>query len=103
MIRHFDATVVLSETVRKATSQLLSIFVLLIFLVIVFAIMLFEIESGKACFVGDPGCVPPDSIQDIVHDGDRIIVNKLGGVSQFPDVFYGLWFCFVTLTSTGYE
>jgi hypothetical protein len=73
----------------------------IVFLTVLFAIILFGIESGTPCFVGDPGCVVPASLQGRVEIGDRIIVNKLGESSQIPDVFYGLWFSFVTLTTTG--
>lgn len=47
--------------------------------------------------VGDPGC--PFIVG--IKPGQRYLINKLGEVSQIPDVFYGLWFCFATLTTTG--
>jgi cobalamin biosynthesis protein CobT len=75
---------------------------LLTFCVVIFAILLHEVESGRACYVGDKGCTPPDLIAGIVHEGDRIQINKLGNPSQFSNAFYGLWFGFVTLTTTGY-
>lgn len=101
LVRHFKATEVLVITTKKAFSQIVGILTLLVFLVILFAIILYELESGHACFVGDPDCEVPGSIAGVVVEGQRIIVNKLGSTSQIPDVFYGMWFSFVTLTTTG--
>lgn len=74
---------------------------MLSFLTVMFAILLYEVEKGKRCFVGDDNCVVPPSIAGIVHTGDMILVNKNGAPSQYSNVFFGLWFCFVTLTTTG--
>ena len=74
---------------------------LMVFLVIIFAIMLYEVEKGKHCFVGDEGCIITVDTTLGVRNGDRVLVNKDNKLSQFPDVFAGLWFCFVTLTTTG--
>lgn len=102
LTRHFQATKVLTETARKAFNQLLGILLLMSFLVVLFAILLYEVEHGHVCYVGETGCEVPDALQGLVNVGDRIVVNKDGGASQFGNVFYGLWFSFVTLTSTGY-
>jgi hypothetical protein len=99
--RHFHASKVLSETARKVWRQILGMLALLSFLTVLFAILLYEVERGKRCYVGDKGCVPPESIADYVHTGDLILVDKKGRASSFANVFYGLWFCFVTLTTTG--
>lgn len=63
--------------------------------------MLFEVEGGTACYVGDVGCNVPPGLNGVFHDGQRIIINKKGDLSQFPTVFDGLWFTIVTLTTTG--
>jgi len=102
LTRHFHASKVLSETARKVWRQILGMLALLSFLTVLFAILLYEVERGKRCYVGDKGCEPPASIADYVHTGDMILVDKKGNASSFANVFYGLWFCFVTLTTTGY-
>ena len=107
LVRHFRATKVFLDTARKCFDQLIGILTLMLGLVILFAIILYQIENGVTCFVGDPGCVvPPPPAGSLLpvplRLGDRVVLNKLGGLSQIPDVFYGLWFSFVTLTTTGY-
>jgi hypothetical protein len=100
-VRYFRATKVFVDTAKKCTKQLLGILTLMLCLVLLFAIMLYQVEKGHACFIGEVGCDPPKALKDIYHVGDRILLNKNGDLSQFPDVFYGLWFSFVTLTTTG--
>jgi hypothetical protein len=102
LVRYFRATKVFTDTARKCAKQLLGILTLMLCLVILFAIMLYQVERGRACFIGEDNCSPPSAVKDTYHTGDRILLNKNGDLSQFPDVFYGLWFSFVTLTTTGY-
>lgn len=101
LTRHFQASKVLSETATTVWKQILGMLALMAFFVVLFAIFLFLVEGGTPCFVGDVGCVVPDSIIDTVHIGDRILVNKNGEISQFGNVFFGVWFSFVTITTTG--
>ena len=91
----------MSETARKVWKQILGMICLLSFLVVLFAIMFFGVEGGTACYVGDANCNVPAPDIGIVHPGDRIMINKYGQLSSFPNMFYGLWFSFVTLTTTG--
>lgn len=73
---------------------------LLCFLVVLFAILLYQVEAGKACYVGDAQCLVPEG--SVVQQGQRIHIGKNGQLSKFSNVFFGLWFSFVTLTTTGY-
>lgn len=99
LTRHFTSSKVLSETALKIWKQVLGMISFLVFLVSLFAILLYQVEAGKACYVGDPDCdVPSDAVVNI---GDRILINKLGKLSQFGNVFFGFWFSIVTLTTTG--
>jgi hypothetical protein len=101
LTRHFRASQVLTETASKVWKQILGMVSLLSFLTVLFAILLYEVERGHKCYVGDANCVVPSAIASYVHEGDMILVNKSGGASNFASVFYGLWFSFVTLTTTG--
>lgn len=100
--RHFYATQILTKTAGKIWKQILGMIFLLGFVVIVLSIILFEVESGHACYVGDSNCHPPPASLPFLHVGDRILINKKGQISRFENVFYGIWFSFVTLTTTGY-
>jgi hypothetical protein len=111
LTRHFQASKVLTETARKVWRQLLGMLSLLIFFTILFAILLYEVERGDKCYVGGTPEAElhgnicefiPEKVADLVHPGDLLFINKDGNLSQFPNVFYGIWFCFVTLTTTGY-
>jgi hypothetical protein len=73
---------------------------IIIFMITIFSIILYGVEQGTTCYVGDNGCIVPDGL--IVHTGDYIYVNKLGAPSSFKNALYGIWFCFVTFTTTGY-
>jgi uncharacterized BrkB/YihY/UPF0761 family membrane protein len=100
LTRHFNASKVITETAQRAYKQILGMISFLVFLVILFAILLYQVESGRACFVGDDDCqVPTDALG--LHVGDKIRINKHGELTSFGNVFFGLWFSFVTLTSTG--
>jgi hypothetical protein len=70
-------------------------------MVLLFAIILYELEKGTPCYVGDADCNPPDDIRDFVQIGDLIYIGKKGNPSQIPNIFYGVWFSFVTATTTG--
>ncbi len=72
----------------------------LAFMVILFAILLYQVEGGRACFVGDSDCHPPPDAFGL-QTGDKIYINKDGELTQFGNVFFGLWYSFVTLTTTG--
>jgi hypothetical protein len=102
LTRHFSASNILFETAAKAWKQTLGILCIMLVLVTLFAIILYEVEGGNACYVGDEGCFVPDSVASIVHIGDRILIDKNDNISQFTNVFYGMWFTFVTITTTGY-
>ena len=100
--RHYRASRVLMETASKAWKQILSVLGLLTFFVFLFASMMFEVESGVPCYFGEKGCyVQPDD-QLIYQPGDRVVIDKFGGISKISDVFDGLWYAFVTLTTVGY-
>lgn len=71
-------------------------------LVTLFAIILYEVERGTPCFVGEPNCHLPPVLPYAMNDGYRVLINKNGGFSQFPNVFTAVWFSVVSLTSTGY-
>jgi signal peptidase I len=100
LTRHFNASKVITATAKRAYKQILGMISFLVFLVILFAILLYQVESGRSCYVGDVDCHPPPDAPGL-HIGDRIRINKNGDLSSFSNVFYGLWYSFVTLTSTG--
>jgi hypothetical protein len=102
LTRHFRASKVLVQTAQRVWRQILGMLAFLCFLVTLFSIIFFEMERGKQCFVGDKGCIVPESLQGTVHEGDLLFINKNGDASQFPNMFFGVWFSFVTLTTTGY-
>jgi hypothetical protein len=102
LTRHFRASKVLTETAQRVWKQILGMLGLLCFLVTLFSIIFFEMERGRKCYVGDANCDVPEAISDVVHLGDVIYINKNGDPSQFPNVFFGVWFSFVTLTTVGY-
>ena len=64
--------------------------------------LFYELERGDACYVGDNGCEVPSDLEGIVHVGDRILVDKYGGASQFASILDTFWFCFVCATTVGY-
>ena len=102
LTRHFKASKVLMETARRAWKQILGIISFLFFLTILFGILIYILESGTACYLGDPGCVLPANAPPVYVTGDRIQINKLGNLSEVPNVFYGIWFSFVTMLTVGY-
>lgn len=100
LTRHFNASKVIQETAYRAYKQILGMISFLVFLVILFAILLYQVESGTPCFVGDEHCHPPSDAIGL-HTGDKIRINKDGQLTAFGNVFFGLWYSFVTLTTTG--
>jgi len=106
LMRSFRATEILTETANKSFYQISAMVGLLFLIVIVLAILLFEVEAGKPCYVGDPGPLGcksiPSNIEFRVRVGDRIVIDKNGNLSNFSNVFFGVWFGFVTVTTTGY-
>jgi hypothetical protein len=70
---------------------------------LIFAFVVFQLEMGTECFVGMP-CFDSNnkSIALPTHQishmkaGKRILVNSRGTLSQFEDVFSGIWFIIVT-------
>ena len=102
LTRHFHASRVIYETFLKAWKQILGIITLLGFIVFLFASMLYEIESGTPCYVGDNGCILKDSDLILYQIGDRVVIDKFGDISQIPNVFVGLWYSFITITTVGY-
>jgi hypothetical protein len=99
--RHFSASKIIYDTARTAWKQIFGIISLLVFIVIVFAIMLFEVEQGQECFYGI-NCPSTLGDEEGYKIGQRILVDKNGDITQFANVLDGLWFCMVTLTTTGY-
>ncbi|KAJ1384960.1 hypothetical protein B484DRAFT_410648, partial [Ochromonadaceae sp. CCMP2298] len=88
---------VIFESASLAWKQVAGMMSFMIFLVFLFAILLYEVELGSPCFVGDAGCtVPADTVE-----GGRVLINKAGDITSFGNVFYGIWYTFVTITSTG--
>eukprot|EP01032_Pedospumella_encystans_P017450 gene17450-19885_t len=101
LTRDFNASKVIKETAQRAYKQILGMISFLAFMVILFAILLYQVEGGRACFVGDSDCHPPPDAFGL-QTGDKIYINKDGELTQFGNVFFGLWYSFVTLTTTGY-
>jgi hypothetical protein len=100
LTRHFNSSKVITETAVRAYKQILGMIAFLCFLVVLFAILLFQVESGKSCYVGDADCQVPEGAFGL-QTGDKIRINKAGELTAFGNVFYGLWYSFVTLTTTG--
>jgi hypothetical protein len=102
LTRHFQASKVLVDTARKVWRQILGMVALLFFLTILFAILLFEVEIGDKCFIGDSNCEAALLQAPYLHVGSMVSLNEKKKISQFSNVFVGVWFSFVSLTSTGY-
>lgn len=100
--RHFRASKVLLETARRVVFQIFGMIAFLAFLVLLFAIILYQLEKGHGCYVDDVGCLTAESIDYVAQPGQFVWVNKEGALSGFPNVFYGVWFSFVTITTVGY-
>ena len=100
LLRHFTASKVLVDTARLGWKPMAAILMMLVFFTIVFAVIFFELERGTACYVGDDDCEVPELVY--YSDGQRIVLDKYGDESKISNVFYGVWFSFITLTSTGY-
>ena len=105
LLRHFTASKVLLDTARLGWKEMAAIISMLIFFTIVFAIICFELERGDDCYKGDDNCgddTIPEELNAISEDGTRIQIDKNGDAQSVPNVYYGIWFSFVTLTTTGY-
>eukprot|EP01039_Chlorochromonas_danica_P014905 gene14905-17464_t len=102
LTRHFRASKVLLETARRVVFQIFGMLTFLAFLVLLFAIILYQLEKGRGCYAGDPGCLIPEEVAYTVKVGEFVWLNKAGDLSSFPNVFYGVWFSFVTITTVGY-
>ena len=100
--RHFKESRVLVETAANAWRQILVVISLLIFIVFVFAVMLYEVESGTPCYAGTRNCKINPEILLQFREGNRVVLDKAGDVSNFPNVFMCIWFSFVTVTTVGY-
>jgi hypothetical protein len=101
LTRHFRASKVLFETARRVWKQIFGMLATMAFMVTVFSIILYEMERGTTCYVGDGKCPVPESLLPTAHDGDMFHLDKNGKLSPIPNVFYGVWYSFVTLTTTG--
>eukprot|EP01042_Synura_sphagnicola_P011555 gene11555-14751_t len=102
LTRHFRASKVLLETARRVVFQIFGMLTFLAFLVLLFAIILYQLEKGRGCYAGDPGCLIPEEVAYTVKVGEFVWLNKAGDLSSFPNVFYGVWFSCVTITTVGY-
>jgi len=100
LLRHFTASKVLLDTARLGWKEMAAIVGMLIFFTIVFAIICFELEKGEACYLGEDGCEAPEG--EFLNDGNRVVLDKFGDGAKISNVYFGIWFSFVTLTSTGY-
>lgn len=101
MTRYLHASKVLYETLKRILGQIAGLAGFLMFVVILFAVVFYEVESGRECFVGDAGCSTPSSVRGIVHTNERIMIDEKGEMSKFNNVFVGIWFVLVTISSTG--
>lgn len=101
LTRHFRASKVLFETATVVWKQISGMLALLALCVLLFSIVLYELEKGRPCYIGDPGCPVPKDMVGILHKGDLIYISKKGLPSQFPNIFYSVWFSYVTATTTG--
>lgn len=100
LMRHFESSTIFYETASKVGSTIFAVLSIIVFMIVIFSVILFGVEQGTICYVGDIGCEVPDGL--VVHTGDLIYVNKLGNPSSFKNALYGIWFSFVTFTTTGY-
>lgn len=75
--------------------------VVLAFLVVLISILLYYVERGRICYIGDADCTSFND-EGIYPFGQRIQVDKSGQLSKFSNIFTGIWFSFVTLTTCGY-
>jgi hypothetical protein len=100
LMRHFESSTIFYETASKVGRTIFAVLSIIVFMIVIFSVILFGVEQGTICYVGDIGCEVPDGL--IVHTGDLIYVNKLGNPSSFKNALYGIWFSFVTFTTTGY-
>ncbi len=83
---------------------------------LVFSVLIYELERGSECFVAPSPeaivndlrnefsyCqVVPSEVENIVHPGDRLLINKNGDISKFSNIVDCMWFCYVTATTTGF-
>lgn len=102
LTRHFRASKVLIETARRIWRQIVGMLMLLAFLVFLFAIIMFVLERGEACYVGDDNCPVPEDDLPGLRIGQLVYLTKGNKLSVIPNVFFGVWFSFVTITTTGY-
>lgn len=102
LMRHFESSTIIYETASKVGKTIYAVLSIIVFMIVIFSVILFGVEQGDTCYVGDSGCKVPDAIASTVNTGDLIYVNKLGNPSNFKNALYGIWFSFVTLTTTGY-
>ena len=100
LMRHFESSTIFYETASKVGRTIYAVLSIIIFMTVIFSVILYGVEQGQKCYVGDIGCKVPEGL--IVRTGDLIYVNKLDNPSNFKNALYGLWFSFVTLTTTGY-
>ncbi|RHY97244.1 hypothetical protein DYB35_006165 [Aphanomyces astaci] len=74
----------------------------------IFAFVIYQLEMGTECFVGEP-CVVGGKVLTKMPEATkhmkfhkRILIDSKGNLTQFEDVFSGIWFIIVTITSVGY-
>ncbi|EQC40726.1 hypothetical protein SDRG_01798 [Saprolegnia diclina VS20] len=102
------ATFVVREAISKTYLRLVIPYFMLALSTTIFAFLIYQVEMGTECFVGTPCTdsagklikLPPTTAH--MPTGKRVLIDVRGQLSQFEDVFSGIWFIIVTITSVGY-
>ncbi|RHY31452.1 hypothetical protein DYB32_003484 [Aphanomyces invadans] len=106
--KEIPATVVVSEAILKTYKRLVIPYFMLALVTTIFAFVIYQLEMGTECFVGEPCVVNgklltkmPEATKHMKYR-KRILIDSKGNLTQFEDVFSGIWFIIVTITSVGY-
>ncbi|ETV88832.1 hypothetical protein H257_00320 [Aphanomyces astaci] len=106
--KEIPATVVVSEAILKTYKRLVIPYFMLTLVTTIFAFVIYQLEMGTECFVGEP-CVVGGKVLTKMPEATkhmkfhkRILIDSKGNLTQFEDVFSGIWFIIVTITSVGY-
>ncbi|KAF0695180.1 Aste57867_13987 [Aphanomyces stellatus] len=106
--KEIPATVVVSEAILKTYRRLIIPYFMLALATTIFAFVIYQLEMGTECFVGQP-CVVNGALLTTMpaatahmKPNKRILIDSKGNLTQFEDVFSGMWFIIVTITSVGY-
>ncbi|KAG9416799.1 hypothetical protein AC1031_001185 [Aphanomyces cochlioides] len=106
--KEIPATIVVSEAIMKTYKRLVIPYFMLALVTTIFAFIIYQLEMGTECFVGQPCIVNGQALTKMpnatlhMKPGKRILIDGKGNLSQFEDVFSGIWFIIVTITSVGY-